>query len=43
MGNPLPEERELISVTRVSRHGGFFAPYTPVPDVNYGQLLQNIY
>jgi hypothetical protein len=26
-----------------SRHGGFFAPYTPVPDVNYGQLLQNIY
>ncbi len=26
-----------------SRHGGFFPPYTPVPDVNYAQLLYNIY
>jgi hypothetical protein len=26
-----------------SRHGGFFPPVTPVPDVNYRQLLQNIY
>jgi hypothetical protein len=26
-----------------SRHGGFFPPYTPVPDVNYAQLLLNFY
>ena len=26
-----------------SRHGGFFPPYDPVPDVNYSQLLQNFY
>lgn len=26
-----------------SRHGGFFPPYTPVPDVNYRQLLANVY
>jgi len=25
-----------------SRHGQFYPPYTPVPDVNYGQLLQNL-
>ena len=25
-----------------SRHGGFYAPYTPVPDVNWGQLLDNL-
>lgn len=24
-----------------SRHGRFFPPYTPIPDVNWGQLLQN--
>lgn len=26
-----------------SRHGGFFPPYTPVPDVNYAQLLANVF
>lgn len=26
-----------------SRHGGFFPPYTPVPDVNYADLLENLY
>lgn len=25
-----------------SRHGGFFPPYTPVPDVNYADLLANV-
>ncbi len=49
-----PEVREPISwplfnepftyvIGLFSRHGGFFPPYTPVPDVNYAQLLQNIY
>ena len=26
-----------------SRHGGFFPPYDPVPDVNYSELLQNFF
>ena len=26
-----------------SRHGGFFPPYTPVPDVNYADLIANVY
>ena len=24
-----------------SRHGKFYAPYTPIPDYNFGELLQN--
>ncbi len=49
-----PEVREPISwplfnepftyvIGLYSRHGGFFPPYTPMPDVNYAQLLQNFY
>jgi len=25
-----------------SRHGRFYPPYTPMPDVNFGQLLHNL-
>lgn len=26
-----------------SRHGRFYPPYDPIPDVNYGELVQNIF
>jgi hypothetical protein len=40
---PLFNEPFIYVIGLYSRHGGFFPPYTPMPDVNYAQLLQNIY
>jgi hypothetical protein len=37
-------QRPLLAVYGLySRHGRFFPPFNPVPDVNYGELLQNIW
>lgn len=39
--------KELYPLTFVyglySRHGEFYPPYNPIPDVNYGELLYNFY
>ncbi|HUF05629.1 MAG TPA: transglutaminase domain-containing protein [Aridibacter sp.] len=39
--------KELYPYTFVyglySRHGEFYPPYNPIPDVNYGELLYNFY
>ena len=40
---PFMDQPYTYVIGLFSRHGGFFPPYTPVPDVNYIQLLQNIY
>lgn len=40
---PLFNERFTYVIGLYSRHGGFFPPYNPVPDVNYAQLLQNLF
>lgn len=45
--SPPPTDIYLHPFTRViglySRHGRFYPPYDPIPDVNYGELLQNFW
>ena len=39
--NPIFSEPYTYVIGLYSRHGRFYPPYTPMPDVNIGQLLQN--
>lgn len=42
-GKPHPIFSNAYAYVRglYSRHGGFYPPYTPIPDVNWRQLVQN--
>ncbi len=40
--NKIFEDRFTYLYGLYSRHGGFYPPYNPVPDVNWSELAQNI-
>lgn len=40
--SPIYEEPFMFVYGMYSRHGYFYSPYNSIPDVNYGELLQNI-
>lgn len=41
--NPIYERPFTFVYGLYSRHGRFYPPYDPIPDVNYGELIQNVW